>query len=329
MFASCPIATGSVVSREKPYFVGADTDDREPLHVQLARQVLVGGLATEEARACFEELHPVALTAADAAFGEALHGEVLEGLSRDGACSRERALTTLLRVQFNCFRAGLFADQSLINHSCRPNCVKLLFPGVEGSFVFATEDIAAGAEVTVSYLGIQERSWLSRSRAMREQHNFELPLPSLLGASDPPLTDEVGGQVCEMELQMDAGHLSRQECGELLARLAAIVSPDHVAVARAHSEMVKCVVGARAMSVESALTGLSSGVAIATSTKPNSPAAADLAEDTETLLGFLLANGAKQLYAAFPEQFGTYAKASASEYKAKKIKTAIRDLYGL
>jgi hypothetical protein len=61
----------------------------------------------------------------------------------------------------------------MINHSCRPNCVKLTFEGSSASFVFATEPIEANCEIFVSYLGA-EYSHLYRATTLREQHWFEI-----------------------------------------------------------------------------------------------------------------------------------------------------------
>ena len=329
MFARVAIKRGQCISREDPFFVLDEEIEGVPLHVQLASAVLGGALKTEEQRQCFGELHPVALSEADAAFGEAQqHAATVDDLVRTHGCTRTEAMTALLRMQFNCFHSGLYANQSRINHCCKPNCAKLTFPGVaRGSFVFATEDIPADAEITVSYLGLLERSRLSRSRAMRQQHDFDVELPSLLGAADPELPAAVGERACELELRMDRGDLSLPECSAVLEEMTALVSAEHVAMTRCHLERIKCVLASEDLTVETALTGLRSCVAIAGRLKASSSSAADLAEDTEALLSFLLANGAKQLYAAFPEEFGTYAKASSAEFKAKKTKTAIRNLY--
>jgi hypothetical protein len=329
VFAIEAIARGTVISREDPFFVLEAEREGELLHVQLAAAVLAGGLRTPAQRTCFEELHPVALSEVDAAFGEAHHSAAVDGLVATYRCSRAEALTALLRMQFNVFESGLYADQARINHRCRSNCVKLTFPGVKGSFVFATEDISADAEITVSYLGLHERSWLSRSRAMRQQHNFDVELPSLLGDVDPQLPEATAERVCELELRMDGMEMSLEEWSAVLAELSQLVAPEHVAVTRCHLERIRCVLASEDLQIEAALVGLRSCVAIANRLKPGSPSAADLAEDTESLLSFLLANGAKQLYAAFPEEFGTYAKASGAEFRAKKAKMTIRKTYGL
>ncbi len=316
------------MSREDPFFVLDNEREGEPLHVQLAAAVLAGALRTAAQRACFEQLHPVVLSAEDAAFGEAQHAAAVDGLTNAHGCTRTEALTALLRMQFNCFHSGLYADQSRINHCSRPNCVKLTFPGVaKGSFVFATEDIPSDAEITVSYLGLQERSWLSRDRAMRQQHNFDVERPSLLGAADPELPAAAGERVCELELRLDGGELPLEQCSSVLAEMVRLVGTEHVAVTRCHLERIRCVLARDDLQVDAALVGLRSCVAIAGRLKASSPSAADLAEDTEAILSFVLANGAEQLYAAFPEDFGTYAKASGAEFRAKKAKTAIRSLY--
>ena len=62
----------------------------------------------------------------------------------------------------------------MINHSCKPNSAKLTF-GTTASFVFAIRNIAKDEEITVSYFGEGEFSYLYRSRTFLEQHWIVLP----------------------------------------------------------------------------------------------------------------------------------------------------------
>jgi len=100
-------------------------------------------------------------------------------------------LIVLLKVCFNAFQGGIYIKKGMFNHSCRPNCET--FGGGErpgrtsggstslgsssggggggvGSEIVASTDIAAGTELTISYLFPVEQTYASRRRKFEKQH---------------------------------------------------------------------------------------------------------------------------------------------------------------
>jgi SET and MYND domain-containing protein 5 len=90
--------------------------------------------------------------------------------------------------------AGLYSLQSKINHSCEPNA-EIKFPHSNHVLaVTATKPIAAGEEVSISYLSEcdLERSRHSRQKTLKENYLFvcECPLCCRQQADDPGVTSE-------------------------------------------------------------------------------------------------------------------------------------------
>jgi hypothetical protein len=60
------------------------------------------------------------------------------------------AYTSATLVSEQKFALALFPTAARINHSCRPNCIRMATP--TGMYIVATQDIKAGEELTVSYV---------------------------------------------------------------------------------------------------------------------------------------------------------------------------------
>ncbi|KAI6656853.1 Histone-lysine N-methyltransferase SMYD3 [Oopsacas minuta] len=64
--------------------------------------------------------------------------------------------------------SGLFPEQTLLNHSCRPNCLNC-FRGLEVLLV-ASRDIICGEELTINYIDIIKPVWERRSQLKEKSH---------------------------------------------------------------------------------------------------------------------------------------------------------------
>jgi len=96
-----------------------------------------------------------------------------------GDIDRETVLDVVLKTRnnmFNIFRSssvslgwGVYIEASLFNHSCQPNVCLFRKPGTP-EFQFVTiHDVAAGEELTVTYLGYGD---LASRRAHLREHYF-------------------------------------------------------------------------------------------------------------------------------------------------------------
>lgn len=108
-------------------------------------------------------------------------GNLEENLSEEDKKKLEQAIDDMYMKmddfsgQFlNVEGSGLYSQQSKINHSCQPNC-EIVFPQSNHVLqVVALRDIAAGEEVTISYLDecMLSRSRHSRQKVLKENYIF-------------------------------------------------------------------------------------------------------------------------------------------------------------
>eukprot|EP00873_Tetraselmis_striata_P027146 jgi/Tetstr1/447410/TSEL_034844.t1 len=200
---------GTLVLEEEPLVaVPREVHEGEDLHTALARRILTE-LPAEGRHAALNAaaaLHPVELTDLPADVLEqqrACHKASAARLASMGehGLGEDDVLRLLLAMQCNAFYSGLYCNLALINHACKPNCTKLTpwrdvgqAPGSVGgakSEVWATRDIAAGEEITISYLHPLEQSAASRAAQFREQHLCELPSDSPYPPELEALREEV------------------------------------------------------------------------------------------------------------------------------------------
>ena len=66
--------------------------------------------------------------------------------------------------------SGLFPEQTLLNHSCRPNCLNC-FRGLEVLLV-ANRDIKRGEELTINYIDVIKPVWERRAMLEEKSHFF-------------------------------------------------------------------------------------------------------------------------------------------------------------
>lgn len=341
------IRCGVCISAEMPFYLHNTSDENETvvkltLHQKMARQLLltlfVGGEMTETKRnqkKSLECLYPMCGGIEDKVRerAELQHGVVIDALVKEmgNVVPRALVISVLLAVQFNAFSSGLYLEQAMINHSCLPNAVKLCFADRPGSFVFATRDILDGEEITITYCGSLDRSFAYRRSMMSEQHYFEISTTPFGPEIDPTaLPEDVEAKMLALE-KLDPA--TSADAVKRLNDLVALVGDCHLSVAHAHGEAIRGLLSELELNsnVNVAIAALQSCMELerlyAMFMPPMHYDRANVAEDLETLIGFLLSKNRKLLFAAFPKQYPHYAAASKGAFEAAQRKQKIRNLY--
>jgi len=177
VFATRDIKPGEVVFSEAPLVPQAppksEEEAQEELHMQIARRILqrppaerrglIGEMAPLYPRT-LDELQPRIRETATEKYSEDV-AALLDAAGKAGFEELPEApevLRLVLQVVFNAFEGGLYIRKAMLNHCCRPNCMtfqtgqRVRADGsavaIEKSEVVATQLIAAGAEITISYL---------------------------------------------------------------------------------------------------------------------------------------------------------------------------------
>lgn len=174
VFAAQDIAAGTLLLAEIPVSVWPDASSLDD------PEVLLGAIeaicAFPDALEASRTLHPVSLEQADEDDclriagvwdAEAVDALVAGLASRHGcsAVTPPEVLRLGLALQHNGFVSGLYTKLTLVNHACRPNCIKFSPTSGTGwaSEIWSTRPINAGEELTICYCAPAELS----SRAMR------------------------------------------------------------------------------------------------------------------------------------------------------------------
>ena len=86
-------------------------------------------------------------------------------------------LCLLCSIHCNAFVNGMHMHLAMLNHSCRPNCVKLGKKGGPSGYgaseIWSTEPIARGEEITISYLLPRMQSCMTRQKKLKKQFEFD------------------------------------------------------------------------------------------------------------------------------------------------------------
>ena len=218
-FATVALETGTRLYTERAVWSlpdGLDSvESGESVHVALTREMLQR--PPEQRHGILQQLvglYPLSLAP------QHIHPHVLQSCEQrhqqnmaqlmrqqtEPPLPQEVVLCLLLKVQLNAFYSGAYVKSSLLNHSCRPNCIKLaLSPDSDGgkgrgssqraSSVFVSRPIAAGEEITISYLIPCEQSLERRRQQLQEQHCFDLQESCYAG----PLEEIRGSTTAEIE----------------------------------------------------------------------------------------------------------------------------------
>jgi len=277
-------------------------------------------------------------------------------------------LQMLLQVVFNAFEGGLYIKKAMLNHCCRPNCIT--FQAGERvrsdgntvstgkSEVVATQAIAAGTEVTISYLVPVEQSHGTRSRKWEAQHLCALapsPWPAEMEQFNVPAEgpfDQEGAhedlETIEDDLdalddQLNFEQMRPAEAIELLANLPIkeLLHPRHLTACRVHNLIVRCAhlltpkKKKKEPTPEALILVLRSSLEVRETMLLGWAGAAgkdhcEIARvqcDIHAALDCLANNHKEALEEAFPEKFGTWQKSSKAEYAARKEYLRISKLY--
>eukprot|EP00854_Cymbomonas_tetramitiformis_P008363 gene8363-9941_t len=266
-----------------------DRGEAESLHGAMTRQVIQSEHRVK-LLASMAVLHPTALKSlpqAQLTLAREQHAHELKSLADkqtlEPRLNEEEVLLVYLKMQMNAFYSGLYLNMAMINHACRPNCIKFspksISTGVERqgadcaavaySEARAVDDISAGEEITWSYLHPPEQSHLSRQRLFQEQHYCDLgpsPFPEEMEAIPPNGSSEKEAVVWIMDLErslddMDArlaaGALSStealEEAQQMKARALERLSEGHIVLCRINHALIQARIDGPAREKRSAL----------------------------------------------------------------------------
>lgn len=204
--------------------------------------------------------HPQSLDEIDPSDVEAMkerHQAFLEKLSRDSEIMTHLDEREIIRLLFalrqNAFSWGaIFPNHAMLNHSCRPNALKLAERGENScSETLATEVIPPNAEVTVYYLESRELTRDERRSRLLKQFGFSCECElcqcegpaAMLEAHQQGMSEKAASQAClalsESMTSLEGGGGSDlwwlEALGASLAlRIEALVSLDsrHISIAR-------------------------------------------------------------------------------------------------
>jgi hypothetical protein len=222
VFATSAVAAGTLILSEIPIAVWPDASSLDDPEVLLNTLEFI--CSDAEALAASKTLHPRSMESADEAdrlrIADVWSIEAIEALctSVGGKVSRDDVLCLALALQHNGFNSGLYSRLTLVNHSCRPNCIKFMPSSSTGwaSEIWTTRPVLAGEELTICYCEPAEMiSWSMRAY-LQEHHRFACACshclslsqssPSLTTSSSPPLQEaQEQLEVMERELRFQEG----------------------------------------------------------------------------------------------------------------------------
>ena len=118
---------------------------------------------------------------------EGIPKELLHRYQIDG----ERLVLLLCKLHFNAFPSGVYLHFAMINHSCRPNCIKIAADkDNDYSSLKAMELIPKGTELTIAYISELELRTRTRQDRLHKQFRFHCSCtlctdPFLLSVLEP------------------------------------------------------------------------------------------------------------------------------------------------
>ena len=190
VFAVDAIEVGTLVLAEVPVEVWADAASLDDPDLLL--QVIESILGHEEALAACKTLHPTSFAAADEGDRQRIASvwsdDDIEGLCRRALSrpTREEVLCIALALQHNGFASGLYSKLTLVNHSCRPNCIKFSPSSSTGwaSEIWTTRPVQKGEELTICYSEPLEMTSAAMRAALLTHHRFECCCTKCLATAD-------------------------------------------------------------------------------------------------------------------------------------------------
>jgi hypothetical protein len=219
VFAAADIAAGTLILSEIPIAVWPDASSLDDPEVLLNTLEFI--CRDTEALAASKTLHPKSLGNADEAdrlrIADVWSTEAIEALctSVGGKVARDDVMCLALALQHNGFNSGLYSRLTLVNHSCRPNCIKFMPSSSTGwaSEIWTTRSVLAGEEITICYCEPAEMTSWSMRAFLQEHHRFACACshclshpPSLATSSSQPLQEaQEELEVMERELRFQEG----------------------------------------------------------------------------------------------------------------------------
>lgn len=178
LFAACDIPPGSLILAEKPFIVW-------PKHVDFSEvddlaTAILQILQSEAAVRCTQQLYPYTIEDCDKdecevirKLFESYDESDLTKLAVAGGSSLEEIIRIALVLQHNGFGSGLYERQSLLNHSCCPNCIKLIPATKNGcSEIWTICDVKNDEELTICYVNPLETATISVREYLHTNHRF-------------------------------------------------------------------------------------------------------------------------------------------------------------
>jgi len=232
VFALSKLQPGSLILSERPFLLwkdGIDFGDTDDLSTAVLQV-----LQSKNALQCSKQLYPQTVESCDGdelaevrRLFERYDPNDLNKLATAGGATVDEVLRVALTLQHNGFNSGLYEKQSLLNHSCAPNCLKLIPASKHGcSEIWTTRDIEQGEELTICYVNPLE----STSKTIREyllrNHKFLCHCPKCTADTD---TDNAI-QLTEAEANLLALESEIQRAEVALADLGGILRKSDGAV---------------------------------------------------------------------------------------------------
>ena len=365
VYAASNIPAGTIIFTESPFVeieVGDGAEFAETMHVAIARTIVSGAVGEKEWLAPkLGKLHPLSMEAMvkECSYPSEIQEFMLEAAL--GKWDADEIALLIQRVRFNSFGSGLYEESSLFNHACRPNCSKFSkqdpHTHLSTTEFVATRDIAKDEELTINYFGLLEYSFAYRDKLFYSQHFAHLdpsPFPAdmeqVLSAAE-----ESNAQVLALEEDLDrefhsvglqGGEAHAAAAGDMLVRLqqlrslaATLVGPAHLVLIRIDRLVVLlCVLTMSSVAdakqrATTAMLLVTTGLALYPVMEQHlGPQHCELATfllDLHHAIEFLLSSHmAAAMHAAFPEQMGTFSKATRFSYKLKTQSARIQAQYG-
>jgi hypothetical protein len=178
VFAAADIEPGRLMSAEKPFILWSKVTDFSD--VDDLSNVVLQILTSESSLKASRSLHPCLIEDCEASECEDIRkmfsrydtGD-LNKLAVAGKASVEEVIRVALVLQHNGFHSGLYETQSLFNHSCEPNCLKLIPANEHGaSEIWTIKEVKAGEELCICYFSPRESSAAVIRQYVEENHRF-------------------------------------------------------------------------------------------------------------------------------------------------------------
>jgi hypothetical protein len=178
VFASTSVGAGCLICSEKPYITwtqGVEFSDVDSLATTILQ--IVG---CPPALECSRVLYPQ--TAAECKLDECAEvrrlfemydAADLAKLAVAAGVSDVEVVRIALVLQHNGFNSGLYEKQCMFNHSCEPNCIKLIPPGKHSaSEIWTTRPVAVNEELVICYYSPVESASQTIRQYLQVNHRF-------------------------------------------------------------------------------------------------------------------------------------------------------------